>query len=195
MAAICIYLSMGLRRGRKNYLVSAVERTKNWYISKVMEKKTFHLHLQTATEIVVEFTRKHCFNDLPGEYRYVIAPHGRTVDPRGEHLSVVEISVLEEWNLHEDEPLMAEQAVELLWHEGKVPVWIDTTVREVTTEVTILELFCSRRLRGDEELMHGPIAPPFHVQVVLPPDYQKGVLFDVNWKKYSFLRDRREENR
>lgn len=144
-------------------------------------KKTFRQHLQTATEIVLEFTRKHCFNDLPGEYGYVITPHARTADPADEHLTATEIAVLGEWNRHE------EQAVELLWHEGKVPVWIDTTVREVTTEVTILELFCSRRLRGDEELMHGPIAPPFHVQVALPPDYQKGVLFDVNWKKYWFF--------
>ena len=85
---------MCLRERRKNYLVSTVEGAKNCYISGVMEKETFHQHLQTATEIVLEFTRRHCFNDFPGEYRYLIVPHGRTMDPGGEHLTATEVAVL-----------------------------------------------------------------------------------------------------
>jgi hypothetical protein len=73
-----------------------------------MEKKTFRQHLQTATEMVVEFTQQHCFNDFSGEYRYVIVPHGRTTGRGDEHLSASEIAVLEEWNRHEEVPMTAE---------------------------------------------------------------------------------------
>ena len=85
------------------------------------------------------------------------------------------------WNQYEGQELTSEKIVELLVHGGKVPVWIDLTVRKVTPEHTVLELYCCRRLRADDELMHKPIAP-FSMKVARPPDYQKDVLFDVNWK-------------
>jgi hypothetical protein len=157
-----------------------------------MDKATFHQNLQTATQMVGELTRQHCFNDLPNEYCYVITPNSRTMDLTDERLIATEKAVLKEWNKHKEVRLTAEKAVELLWHDGMVPVWIDTTVAEVTDKETILELFCSRRLREDKDLMHGPIVPPFHIQVALPPDYQKGVLFDVNWKKHWFLLNRQK---
>ena len=157
-----------------------------------MEKSSFLQNLQTATSMVEAFTRKHCFNELPPEYRYTITPNSRTVTPGDEHLTETEIAVLQEWNRHEDKHLTAEQVIDLFWQDGKVPVWIDTIVKEVTASQTILDLYCSRRLRDDKDLMHGPVAPPFHIQVCLPPDYQKGVLFDVNWKKYWFLENRQK---
>lgn len=155
-----------------------------------MDKTTFLQHLQTATQMVVALTREHCFNDLPPQYRYIITPNALTVPPGDEHLTGAEITVLQEWNRYEDELLTAGQVADLLWQDGKVPVWIDTTVKEVPADQTILDLYCSRRLRDDKDLMHGPVAAPFHILVSLPPDYQKGVLFDVNWKKVWFTESR-----
>jgi hypothetical protein len=69
------------------------------------------------------------------------------VDPGDEHLTDTEIAVHREWCRHEGKALTAVHAVKLLWYDRKGPVWIDITVKEVNTEVTILELFCCRRLR------------------------------------------------
>jgi hypothetical protein len=166
--------------------------TRQSYIYNVMDKATFLQHLQTASGMVAAFTREHCYNDLPPEYLYIITPNSRTVEPEDEHLTETEITVLQEWNRQENQHLTAGQVVDLLWQDGKVPVWIDMTITEATAGQTIMDLYCSRRLRDDKDLMHGPVAPPFHIQVTLPPDYQKGVLFDVNWKKYWFLQNQQK---
>ena len=147
-----------------------------------MDTATFQQRLRDATRMVIDFTREHCFNDLPVEYAYIITPNSQTVDPADEHLTEREIAVLQEWNRYEDVPLTADETIALLLYDGKVPVWIDITVRATIEDLTVLQLFCSRRLRKDKDLMHQPGLPPFHIQVAVPPDYQKGVLFDVNWR-------------
>jgi hypothetical protein len=131
-----------------------------------MDIATFHQRLRDATQIVIDFTREHCFNELPEEYAYIITPNSRTVDPAEEYLTEHEIAVLQEWNRYEDVPLTAEEAIALLLHDGKVPVWIDITVRAAAGDLTVLRLFCSRRLREDKDLMHQPGVPPFHIQVL-----------------------------
>ena len=151
-----------------------------------MDKDIFSRHLDEATKMVVELTKQHCFNELSDQYRYILTPNVRTVDPKDEHLTKQEIAVLQKWNKQESKLLTTEQVVYLLHHDNMVPLWINMTIYESRRHLTIIDLFCSRRLRGEQDLMHKPVVPPFHMLVPMPPDYEEGVRFDINWKKERF---------
>lgn len=151
-----------------------------------MDKVTFRQHLDQTTTMLVDFTKTLCYNDIAENYKYRITPNSRTVDKDDDHLTDIEISVLNIWNKHENSFLTADQIVDLFNHDNKVPVWIDTTIYEAGQDFTIIDLFCSRRLRDDNELYHQGQIMPFHLQVATPPDHlklQKNGKFDVNWKK------------
>lgn len=150
-----------------------------------MDKEKFKYHLNEATKRLIGFTETLCHNDLKGNYRYLITPNLRKVAKDDEHLNEKEISVLKTWNEYEGQHLTANQIVDLFHHSSKVPVWVDMKVYESRPDLTVIDLFCSRRLREENELMH-PGFPPFHLQVSIPPDNLKveiGGKFDVNWKK------------
>jgi hypothetical protein len=151
-----------------------------------MDKDIFSRHLDEATKMLVELTKQYCFNDLSDQYRYVLTPNFRTVDPNDEHLSKQEIALLQKWNKQENKLLTTEQVVYLLHHDNMVPLWINMTIYEAREHLTIIDLFCSRRLRAEQDLMHKPVVPPFHMLVPMPPDYEEGVRFDINWKKERF---------
>lgn len=164
-------------------------------VKALMDKETFKQHLQEASSKTEAFTATFCYNECPGQYRYRITPNSRVVDQGDEHLTGEELAVLQGWNKYENKVLPADQVVDLCWQGGKVPVWIDITVYECRSDYTLFDLFCSRRLRMDDELYYpGPVMP-FHIQVVMPPDHlkieQEG-RFDINWKKR--LDDRKEQH-
>lgn len=147
-----------------------------------MDKIKFRYHLDEATKHLITFTKNQCFNNFIENYRYIITPNSRITD---KHLNKLEVAVLKTWNKKKDILLTADQVVDLLHHDNKVPKWIDTTVYEARSNLTVIDLFCSRRLRDENELMH-PSLPPFHLQVSIPPDSfkkDKDGKFDVNWKK------------
>lgn len=151
-----------------------------------MDKIIFRQHLDKATIALADFTKTLCYNNISDNYKYRITPNSRTADKDDEHLTEKEIAVLQTWNEHENEILTAEQVVDLFHHDNKVPVWIDTTIYEARQDLTVIDLFCSRRLRDDNELYHQGEIMPFHLQVASPPDHLKieqDGKFDVNWKK------------
>ncbi len=150
-----------------------------------MDKIKFRQHLDEATKRLIDFTKTLCYNDFSNNYKYLITSNSRTIADNDKHLNEKETSVLETWNKSEGKLLTADQVVELLHHNNKVPVYIDCTVYQAEQNLTIIDLFCSRRLRAESELMH-PGLPPFHLQVTTPPQNLKVEIngkFDVNWKK------------
>lgn len=151
-----------------------------------MDKVTFREHLDRATIMLAEFTKTLCYNDIAENYKYRITPNTTTVNKDDEHLTEGEITVLNIWNKYKNETMTADRIVDLLHHDNKVPVWINTTIYEARLDLTIIDLFCSRRLRDDNELYHQGQIMPFHLQVPIPPDQlkiEKNVKFDLNWKK------------
>ena len=150
-----------------------------------MDKEKFRQHLDEATKRLIDFAKTLCHNDFSDNYKYIITPNSRTVAQEDQHLNEMEISVLTTWNKYEGQLLTANQIIDLFHHDNKVPVWINTSVYETRPDLTVIDLFCSRRLREEGELMH-PGLPPFHLQVATPPDNLKVEIdgkFDVNWKK------------
>jgi hypothetical protein len=158
-----------------------------------MDKSIFRQHLNEATKLLVDFTKTLCFNNIADNYKYRIIPNSREVDKKDTHLTKSEIAILNIWNQYGNSILTADKVVDLFHHDNKVPVWINITIYEAKQGITIIDLFCSRRFRDDNELYHqGPIMP-FHLLVAMPPDQLKvenDSKFDVNWKKY--LDDKRK---
>lgn len=159
-----------------------------------MDKVKFRHHLDEATKHLIDFSKTLCYNDFSDNYKYIITPNSRTVTKNNEHLNEKEISVLKSWNKLEGQLLTADEIIDLFHHDNKVPVWVNTTVYEARPDLTVIDLFCSRRLREEKELRHQGLHP-FHLQVATPPDNLKlGIegKFDVNWKK---IRDDRHKSK
>ncbi|MCB0649160.1 MAG: hypothetical protein KDC49_20960 [Saprospiraceae bacterium] len=108
-----------------------------------MDQNKFRRHLAEATKQLIDFTQSLCFNDSSDAFRYTITPSSRTLKKDVEHLNEFEISVLKTWNKYENQSLTAYQTVELLHHKNKVPLWIDMSVYEANSDLTIIDLFCS----------------------------------------------------
>ena len=150
-----------------------------------MDKEKFRRHLDEATERLIDFTQTLCHNDFSDTFHYIITPDLRIVEKDDEHLNEKEISVLNTWNKYEGQLLTANQVVDLFHHENKVPVWIDISVYESRPDLTVIDLFCSRRLREEQDLKHQGLHP-FHLRVAIPPDSLRVEIdgkFDVNWKR------------
>jgi len=147
----------------------------------------FRQQLDTATKQVIEFTRQVCINELVSNYKYILVPNVRTYD---EHLNSKEHKILVLWNKYANILLTADEVVDLLVYDNKVPLWINISILESREKTTIIELLCSRRLRDDEELYHKEEVPPFHILgPPIPPEIatnknESGKIskYDLNWK-------------
>ena len=163
-----------------------------WTLAAIpMNTSKFKDHLDKSLEWLLTITREYCYNELSNHIKFIIEPSGLDFH---DGLNDFEKKNLINLNRYGDKLLAAEQVIALLCHDDKVPLWINTTVYESRAELTVIHLFCSRRLRQDSELFHQAVKyPPFNTLVPLPPDSLRKEIngkFDINWKKH--LDDRRK---
>lgn len=149
-----------------------------------MDISTFRNHFDNALKLLLDITREHCYNDISDDFKFIIQPSGTDFHNGLNEYEKKNLTVL---NRHKDKLLTAEQVITLLYHDDKVPLWINTTVYESKNDLTVIHLFCSRRLRHNNELFHRAVKyPPFNILVPLPPDSLRKEIngkFDINWKK------------
>jgi hypothetical protein len=149
-----------------------------------MDTSKFKEHLDNSLKLLLDITRQHCYNNFSENFSFIIEPSGREFH---EGLSAFEKKNLIKLNRYADKLLTVDQVVDLLCHDNKVPLWINTTVYESKEKLTVIHLFCSRRLRHDNELFYNAVKyPPFNTLVPLPPDPLRKDIngkFDINWKK------------
>lgn len=149
-----------------------------------MDKEIFRLRLEQATRALIEVTAERSTIPLADITNYVIVPNSRVPEDHLNHLEVTRLSII---NRYEGKELSKEQAVDLLWNNGNVPLWINMSVYYVQSGITTIELFCSRRFRPDEDLNNkvSPY-PPFSIGIAIPPDIselKENQKFDINWRK------------
>lgn len=149
-----------------------------------MNISLFKEHLDNSLKLLVDITRQHCYNNISENFKFLIQPSGSDFH---DGLNDYEKNNLVHLNKFLDKHLSIDQAIDLLYHDNKVPLWINTTVYESKNDLTVIHLFCSRRLRNDEELFYKAVKyPPFNVLVPIPPDPLRKDIdgkFDINWKK------------
>lgn len=146
-----------------------------------MDRNTFLHNLEKASIQVVELTKTYCYNDFVSEHRYIIRPSSPST---AEFLTPVERETIEFCERFHNSHLLASQVVSMLWKDGEVPQYIDICVAQANKEYTLLELFCSGRLCEDEKLYNQSPWLPFHLQVIMPPEWlkiERNGKFDVNW--------------
>jgi hypothetical protein len=71
----------------------------------------------------------------------------------------------------------AQEAIDLLWRDGRVPEWVDVSVIGVTRSATLLQLLCCGRFTANDDLLYheNEGRPPFHVTgPVLPARFSIG---------------------
>ena len=146
-----------------------------------MRKEKLTDNFDNAVINLLDLTRKLCYNELSGNYRFLLKPNQKSVD---NHLDESEVSFHKNLLNYENKLLDKKEVLEQLWTNNKVPLWINISVTESTDSVTTIELLTSRRLRGESELNHkADKFPPFHVAIPLPPGQREGQKFNVNWRK------------
>jgi hypothetical protein len=154
-----------------------------------MDKATFEKHLIEATKRVIEFTPQFVFNDLPGEVRYLISPNCSNDDLYGP-IGKDEERFPDDTFLFDDrrkvKPADVKEVVEFLWRNEKVPHWININAHSADDSYTYLELICCGRFVGpSRRLYHEKYGiPPFHcLGPTIPPNWEQGIKFDLNWHK------------
>jgi hypothetical protein len=149
-----------------------------------MTKEIFEQRLNDVTKLLIDFTKRYCFNDFSSTIKYVVVPNSRDIDS---HLDPFEVSLLKKLNNLRSKPLSLKEVSQALYKNGKVPLWINITVYETNRQITIIELCTSRRFRQDHELNHiADQYPPFHPLVPVPPDslrIEKDGKYDINYQK------------
>jgi hypothetical protein len=149
-----------------------------------MNISLFKENLDKSLKLLVDITSQNCYNNISENFKFIIQPSGQDFH---NGLNDYEKNNLVHLNKFLEKHLTLDQAISLLYHDNKVPLWINTTVYECKSDLTIIHLFCSRRLRSDEDLFYQAVKyPPFNVLVPLPPDPLRKDIdgkFDINWKK------------
>ena len=144
----------------------------------------FRQHLDNSLKLLLELTKQHCYNNISAVFKFLIQPSGTDVHDGMDSLEARNLVLLNKQN---DKLLDADKVVDLLCHDNKVPLWINITIYESRPNLTVVHLYCSRRLRHDSELYYKAVTyPPFNVLVPLPPDPLRKDIngkFDINWKK------------
>jgi hypothetical protein len=159
--------------------------SKPWSLAAIlMDASKFRQHLDNSLKLLLDITRQHCYNDLPENFKFTVEPSGRDFH---DGLNDFEKRNLITLNKYADKLLTVDQVVDLLCHDNKVPLWINISVYESKKDLTVIHLFCSRRLRHDNELFYKAVKyPPFNAGVAIPPDSLRKDIdgkFDINWKK------------
>lgn len=150
-----------------------------------MDTSKFIRHFDNSLKLLLDITRRHCYNDISETFKFLIQPSGTDFHDGLNELDRKNLTVLKR---HIDKLLSFDQTIALLYHDNKVPLWINMEVYEAKTDMTIIRLLCSRRLRHDSELYYNSVAyPPFNIHVPIPPDTLRKDIngkFDINWKKH-----------
>ena len=150
----------------------------------LMDASKFRQHLDNSLKLLLDIARQYCYNDFSETFKFIIQPSGTDFHDGLNDFEKRKLTIL---NRYADKILTFDQVIDLLYHDNKVPLWINTTVYESKKGLTVIHLLCSRRLRHDNELFYGAVKyPPFNVLVQLPPDSLRKDIngkFDINWKK------------
>jgi hypothetical protein len=157
-----------------------------------MTKEDFATHLHSATQAAIDFTRTQCWNTLPADVEFIIRPDN--LDENAPYLNDLEIRHFKERKSEIKSRFNAKEAIEKLWVDEQVPVWINMTVYKAGSQKTTIELLIDRRLRRESaDIYHQQEGyPPFHILVSIPPyllDKQgrfDGSKFNVNWQRWPW---------
>lgn len=142
-----------------------------------MTKQEFLFHLKGASLVALKFAENYIKNKLTTDFTYNVILNASSDDP---NLTQFDIYQEDDGKIKLD--LTDNEVVELLYRNGKVPVWIDINVLKSNRKITNFNLLCSGRYSDDKKEFYynDNGSGPFGIKSPkLPIDYKEGKKFKL----------------
>jgi len=114
-----------------------------------MDKDDFRAYLILTSYWAVQFAEKLAGEQLPYDFVYDVELNQSADEGAGEEFVCYPE---DEGKVHLQQS--AEEVLALLVRDGRVPVWIDISVKSVTKDLTTLRLLCAGRFTNQKEQMY-----------------------------------------
>jgi len=145
-----------------------------------MTKEEFLILINGASFFSFKFAEQYLKNDLIPEFRYDVFLNTSKDDP-----SFTQFDVYPEDNERIEKGLTDKEVRDLIYRNGKVPVWIDISVYKSDKKTTTFKLLCAGRYSDNKEefYYHKGGTGPFGIKSPnLPVDYKEGRKFKLETK-------------
>ena len=142
-----------------------------------MEQGQFLQLLQEVSLLTQQLTQSLVIDVLPPTFHYQVI-----LNASFDELACPTFTIYPEDDNKQFPQLNAQDVIQLLWRQGKIPVWIDSSIIKATDKITTLQLLCAGRYTADDKKLyyHKRKQGPFGIKSpALPTNYQKGVKFKL----------------
>ncbi len=140
-----------------------------------MEKPDFKALLARCSQLSLDFAKNYVEDDLPDNFIYNVVLNVSSDDPE-----LKQFDIYSEDNDKKLFLIKAEEIVDLLCRNGKVPVWINISVEAVHQHQTVFALLCAGRYSADPDEFYYTKSETacFGIKSpILPIDYVEGTKF------------------
>jgi len=145
-----------------------------------MTKQEFLILINGASFVSFKIAQQYLKNKLIPEFRYDVHLNVSNDDPE-----LTQFDTYPEDNERVETGLTDKQVRDLLYRNGKVPVWIDIAVHKSDRQITTFKLLCAGRYSDDKKeyyYQQGGTGPFGIKSPNLPINYQEGQKFKLKTK-------------
>jgi hypothetical protein len=145
-----------------------------------MTKSEFKILINGASFVSFKVAKQFLKNTLVPEFRYDVYLNISHDDP-----SLTQFDIYPEDSERVESGLTDEEVCNLLYRNGKVPVWIDISVYKTDKKITVFKLLCAGRYSDVKEELYyqkGGTGPFGIKSPALPIDYKEGEKFKLKTK-------------
>ncbi len=140
-----------------------------------MTKQEFIFHLNGASFIAYKFAENYVKNKLPTDFKYNVILNASNDDS-----NLTQFDIYPEDNGEIKFDLSDKEVAELLYREGKIPIWIDISVLKSSQKNTTFNLLCAGRYSDNKKEFyynHNGSGPFGIKSPTLPVGYKEGEKF------------------
>ncbi len=145
-----------------------------------MTKEEFLILINGASFVSFKFAEQYLKNNLIPEFKYDVYLNVSNDDP-----SLTQFDFYPEDNKRIEIGLTDKEVCDLIYRNGKVPVWIDIAVNKSNNRTTTFQLLCAGRYSDNKEEFYyykGGTGPFGIKSPNLPIDYKEGTKFKFKLK-------------
>jgi hypothetical protein len=142
-----------------------------------MTKEEFLILINGASFVSFKFAEQYLKNKLIPEFRYDVFLNFSNDDP-----SLTQFDIYPEDSERIETGLTDKEVCELIYRNGKVPVWIDISIHKSERKTTTFKLLCAGRYTDDKEEFYyykGGTGPFGIKSPNLPIGYKEGEKFKL----------------
>lgn len=140
-----------------------------------MTKEEFLVLINGASFIAFKFAEQYVKNKLKPEFRYDVH-----LNVSHDDTNLDDFDIYPEDNNRIEKGLTDKEVRELLYRNGKIPVWVDIAVHKADKNITTFQLLCAGRYSDDDEKYYyqkGGTGPFGIKSPYLPIGYKEGKKF------------------